>query len=292
MARITPAAALRPAALTADQIRQGIDRLEKRLETLKNFDPISVKEQFNSPELTALSASLDDALVRTFGLGTIEYQRYRDAAEFSQGPLILGGRVEIGRVRKYLADSQAKSIALLEQAIEALNERLVEIGDAPSRVVTTEPRSAEALKKVFVVHGHDGEPKHDVARFIETLGFEAIILHERPSQGRTIIEKFEEHADVGFAVILLTPDDLGRAKSDADLKPRARQNVVLELGYFIGRLGRRRVCALKQGNVEIPSDFSGVVYQPYDDNGGWKQALGRELQEAGYEIDWNLVMRR
>jgi len=144
--------------------------------------------------------------------------------------------------------------------------------------------------KVFVVHGHDEGTREAVARFIQTLGFEPIILHEQANEGRTVIEKVVAHGDVGFAVVLLTPDDEGSAKGGTP-RPRARQNVVLELGYFIGRLGRSNVCALKRGDLEIPSDFGGVVYEPFDDRGGWKQALGRELEAAGFEIDWNKVMR-
>jgi predicted nucleotide-binding protein len=116
-----------------------------------------------------------------------------------------------------------------------------------------------------------------------------IILHEQASQGRTVIEKVEAHGEVAFAVILLTPDDEGCVKG-ASPAPRARQNVLLELGYFIGRLGRQNVCAFKRGDLEIPSDFGGVVYETYDEGGGWKQALGRELQAAGFAIDWNVVM--
>lgn len=144
--------------------------------------------------------------------------------------------------------------------------------------------------KVFIVHGHDDGAREAVARFLERIGLEAIILHEQANQGRTVIEKVEAHGDVGFAVVLLTPDDEGRVKG-GDLEPRARQNVLLELGYFIGRLGRSRVCALKRGQLEIPSDFAGVVWERMDDTGGWKQALGRELQAAGHQVDWNKVMR-
>ena len=99
----------------------------------------------------------------------------------------------------------------------------------------------------------------------------------------------EAHGDVGFAVVLLTPDDEGCANGGTPA-PRARQNVVLELGYFVGRLERNRVCALKRGAVEIPSDFEGVVYVPFD-GGAWKQTLGKELAAAGFEIDWNKLMR-
>ena len=151
-------------------------------------------------------------------------------------------------------------------------------------------KSEPAARKVFVVHGHDEAARESVARFLEKLGFEPIILHEQANQGRTIIEKVEAHSDVGFAVVLLTPDDEGNARGQKP-QPRARQNVVLELGYFIGRLGRSRVMALKQGELEIPSDFHGVVYETFASGGLWKGTLGRELQAAGFEIDWNVVMR-
>ena len=99
----------------------------------------------------------------------------------------------------------------------------------------------------------------------------------------------EANSDVGFAVVLLTADDEGCVKG-GKLEPRVRQNVLLELGYFIGRLGRAKVCALKRGVVEIPSDFAGVVWESMDAGHGWKLALARELKAAGYDIDWNKVM--
>ncbi|MGU1709108.1 TIR domain-containing protein [Pseudomonas aeruginosa] len=145
-------------------------------------------------------------------------------------------------------------------------------------------------RKVFIVHGHDDGARETVARFLERIGLEAIILHEQANQGRTIIEKVVAHSDVGFAVVLLTPDDEGCVKGGTP-EPRARQNVLLELGYFIGRLGREKVCALKRGALEIPSDFAGVVWETMDSGGGWKQALARELEAAGHNIDWNKVMR-
>lgn len=115
-------------------------------------------------------------------------------------------------------------------------------------------------RKVFIVHGHDDGARETVARFLERIGLEAIILQEQANQGQTIIEKMVVHSDVGFAVVLLTPDDEGCAKGRVP-EPRARQNMLLELGYFIGRLGREKVCALKRGTLEIPSDFAGVVWE-------------------------------
>ena len=133
-------------------------------------------------------------------------------------------------------------------------------------------------KTVFVVHGRDARTKSLVSSFLKSIDLIPVILHEQSNKGRTIIEKFEQHADVEFAVVLLTPDDLGGPQSgDGVLEPRARQNVIFELGYFIGRLGRDRVCAITKGSVEIPSDYSGVLYIPLDDEGAWMTTLKMEL---------------
>jgi predicted nucleotide-binding protein len=103
--------------------------------------------------------------------------------------------------------------------------------------------------------------------------------------------RLEHHLDVAFAVILLTPDDIGGVAMDPpQLRSRARQNVVLELGLFIGALGRGRVCALHKGDLELPSDFDGVVYVPMDAAGGWRLLLAREMKQAGLAIDMNRAM--
>ncbi len=142
---------------------------------------------------------------------------------------------------------------------------------------------------VFVVHGHDMGPWAAVARFLDRLGLKPVILHEQANLGQTIIEKVEAYGDVKFAVVLLTPDDVG-SKVGGELQARPRQNVVLELGYFIGRLGRRNVCALHLGTMELPTDFAGVAWHAFDQHGGWHRALGGELKAAGFNIDWNKVM--
>lgn len=117
-------------------------------------------------------------------------------------------------------------------------------------------------------------------------------MEEQPNQGRTIIEKFEEEAQkVGFAVVLLTPDDEGRLRGgDNEYKPRARQNVIFELGYFAGVLGRHRVCALMKEDVEIPSDYDGLLYISMGDPDAWKLRLSRELREAGFDVDANALI--
>lgn len=134
----------------------------------------------------------------------------------------------------------------------------------------------------FVVHGHNQEKKFEIARFIENdLRRKAIILHEQASKGLTIIEKFESYSSVDFAVALWTADDTGKAQSEEHLKDRARQNVIFETGFFIGKLGRQNVIVLYENGVEIPSDYSGVIFIPFADN--WKDDLRKEV-EAIYQL--------
>ena len=153
-------------------------------------------------------------------------------------------------------------------------------------------RYRTGTKQIFVVHGRDDGTKAMVARVLEQLELEPIILQEQPNQGRTIIEKFEDYAQVGFAVILCTPDDVGALESAQDnLRPRPRQNVVLEWGFFLGKIGRNRVCALIKGDMEIPSDYAGVIYLPLDDAGAWQIRLVAELQNAGFPVDANKLTR-
>jgi predicted nucleotide-binding protein len=153
--------------------------------------------------------------------------------------------------------------------VDVLQAGLFRFGAAP----------APLTNRIFVVHGHDHALKDSVAELLAGFGVEPIILHREADRGRTIIEKFEQCADVGFAVVLMTPDDAVEGGG-----MRARQNVILELGYFIGKLGRNRVCALKKGRLEVPSDILGVLFTEVDDGGGWQAKLGRELLAAEYQI--------
>lgn len=145
---------------------------------------------------------------------------------------------------------------------------------------------------VFLVHGHDEGTKHGVARFLERLGITPVILQEQVNRGMTVIEKFEEFAKrAGFAVVLLTPDDFGYPVGREEEKQhRARQNVVLELGFFSAKLGREKTFVLIKGDVEMPSDILGLVYEKIDVSEGWKIKLARELRSAGFEVDMNRVV--
>ncbi|WP_083649872.1 TIR domain-containing protein [Amycolatopsis sp. CB00013] len=189
--------------------------------------------------------------------------------------------------QSYFDDVRERGV---RNAVAILQAALLDVelsGGAP------EPAHEEraASSDVFIVHGQDEARKHEVARFIQKLtGNEPKILHEQANSGQTIIEKFEEHAaTAAYAVVIATGDDLGRAKVAEKDRLRARQNVVFELGFFFGKLGRSRVAFLYEENVELPSDINGVVYISLDPAGAWKAALAREMESAGVGIDWSAL---
>jgi predicted nucleotide-binding protein len=146
---------------------------------------------------------------------------------------------------------------------------------------------------IFVVHGHDTEARAAVELFLTRLGFKPIVLSDQPGRGATVIEKLEKYgAPIEYAVVILTGDDKGRAAGDPPRKdqPRARQNVILELGYFLGTLKRHRVAALYEEGVELPSDYKGVEYIPFHAaSTEWKLKLARELKAAGFDVDFNKI---
>ncbi len=149
-----------------------------------------------------------------------------------------------------------------------------------------------ASGRVFIVHGHDSELKTELEVFLKNSGLDPIVLHRQPDQGATLLEKFERHSDVGFAFILLTPDDvaftvdqLAEPEAKRRLEKRARQNVIFEFGFFVGRLDRSRVCCLYKGDVTLPSDLNGLVYKKVSESvESLGYALLKELRAAGYAI--------
>jgi predicted nucleotide-binding protein len=163
----------------------------------------------------------------------------------------------------------------------ALQEKQAGVG----LMTTTQSKSGaeDYSNKVFIVHGQDEILKVQVSHLIYQLGLQPVILHDQPNGGRTIVEKLEAHSNVGFAVVLLTPDDMGYSAIDgaSKVRPRARQNVIMELGFFMAKITRGRVCALYVDGVDVPSDFHGVLYVKLDAHGAWKTLLARELDNAG-----------
>lgn len=256
-----------------------LDRLLEQIRVLRaeSYDSdLDTLEQRGSMYLEMIYGKNSDEILAVRQI--IADVRASDASNFEE----FEADFEDGRRRLVTLLQIAKEKEDLEQNYRKPDKALSERSSQP----------APPTNSVFVVHGHDGEVREAVARVIERLGLEAIILHEKTNKGRTIVEKLVEESDkAGFAVVLLTPDDVGR-KRDADTqqdRPRARQNVVLELGYFLGKLGRSRVMAIykPEDNFEIPSDYDGVVYSEFDAATSWRYRLAEELRAAGYRIDLN-----
>ena len=234
-----------------------IQRLQKALDAIEDLKQL----RSSSPEFQKWRRNTEIAIANTFDEDS---RHVRDFTSISYvSPIVTSGTTESDYQRWYISGLKS-AIPILESMIEEVDEYWEDdslIGVSKSDKKT----SPEHLRDVFIIHGRDEGTKETVARFITKLQLNPIILHEQPNQGQTIIEKFERHAEVAFAIALLTPDDIGSlVGEEQSLKPRARQNVIFELGYFTGKLHRGRVCALTKGNVEIPSDYDGVLYIPFD----------------------------
>jgi predicted nucleotide-binding protein len=237
------------------------------------------------PEFQAWLADVKIALSRFYGQESEEYARFK-SIWFTTGSF-------------YPGQPKAEIVEAFDSGIEQarlfLNSRIEDWSLAAVPAPKTRDQLIVNRKDVFVVHGHNHGMKETVARLLSKLGLNPIILHEQADEGNTIIEKFEKHANVSFAVAVFSGDDLAVAKRDTSatkrveesLRVRARQNVVLEFGYFLGALGRRNVVAVVEEGVETPSDYSGVLYIPFDANDGWRLRLVKELKAAGLDVDAN-----
>lgn len=217
---------------------------------------------------------IPDAPNWTWFVPIIAVTNYADRQEY-----IIADGADFLLNKKTIESGDGLLSAVVEKLIEKF-ENLLNLQSVPQI-----NKGRKDVKKVFIVHGHDDAIKQEVARTMEHLKLKPIILHEQANQGRTIIEKFEANgSDVGFAIILLTADDVGRLKTEGgeDNKPRARQNVVFEMGYFMSLLSRSHVVVLYEENVELPSDISGILYIPY--NKGWELEIVKELKACGYNV--------
>lgn len=178
------------------------------------------------------------------------------------------------------------------KALEMTLQAVTEDSFGELRTSTSNATSPSLSNKVFIVHGHDHGLKTDIERFIHQIGLEPIVLHRQADKGLTIIEKFEEHSDVGYAFILLTPDEVAYTIDQETVddgvrikERRARPNVIFEFGYFVGKLGRNRVCCIYKEGVELPSDLSGLIYKKVADTIETQAfSIIRELKAAGFSI--------
>jgi predicted nucleotide-binding protein len=256
-----------------------------KLETLAEQAEETQKHGRGSLEFTQWYQAVKGALANIFGDAS------RHLREFNNIPFTLSFWHD-GTPDSDFEDEFQRGMRVAISYLKAMQEEVAEYWEEPEMPPKLPDVSkVSRSRKVFVVHGHDHGLKEAVARFVSQLGLDPVILHEQPNQGRTIMEKFEHNAEVGFAVVLLTADDIGAAKKTAEqLRDRARQNVVFEFGYFIGKLGRKHVCGLVCPGIEIPSDVLGVLYIPVDESGQWRLLLIKELKAVWQDLDANLAI--
>jgi predicted nucleotide-binding protein len=256
----------------------------KRLQRLLDQIPEIRSRGHSSPEISTWQGNVKIVLSELYGEDSLIFKEF-DGIWFSP-IMIYSGQPESDFVMA-LNSGLDHARGFLHSRISDLQESVgLEIqGSSGDSAVFS-----QSSRRIFVVHGHDHGNKEMVARFLGGLDLEPVVLHEQADQGKTIIEKFEAHAsDVRCAVVILTADDIASSKATPEQKEfRARQNVILELGFFVGKLGRDRTFALVENGVTLPSDIHGLVYIPLD-AGGWKLHLVRELKAAGLQVDANRV---
>lgn len=212
-------------------------------------------------------------LIKTFGEKSHEYEYFQHTS-FSLGVYTLS------TPDSAFVEACTNGLRITRDVLSTYLDEMEE--ELPKRNIKA--KVSTNFSKVFIVHGHDGELKEAVARLIEQQSIETIILSNKTNEGKTIIEKIEHYSDVSAAICLFTADDKGKAKSEKSLSDRARQNVVFEAGYFMGKLGRNRMVIVAESNVELPSDMSGMVYTNKSD---WKVEVLKELKSMGFAIDFN-----
>jgi predicted nucleotide-binding protein len=259
----------------------GIDLLKGQIQRAKEM---LAARPINDDRYSAWENTTTDYLIKSFGAGSPNIDRVAEIGKY--GFSVMNKSEDWWE--KHHAESLQSQLTMLDSMAELLQTEInISARMKKQDLYTTPPVS----RRVFIVHGHNEAIREATARFVEKLGLIAVILHEQPNKGRTIIEKFSDHSDVEFAIVLLTADDRGGPISSSyeQQMPRARQNVILELGFFIGRLCRTHVCALYQDGVEIPSDYNGVLFIKLDEAGAWKALVAKELKAAGLDVDMNNV---
>lgn len=262
-----------------ERIVEGEELLKRNIQTVEDFEKL--KSDYSSWHDYNL-----ELLKQSFNEPYNEYRKSYDQVGSWGGIFIGGGRTSPAQELKEFNDKFNSKIDNLKKLVQKAD--LLKSSEVEATVAVQDDQELNK-SQVFIVHGHDDLAKVETARFIEKLGFEPIILHEQASSGQTIIEKIETYSNVGFGVVLYTPCDIGAKKGDeTELRHRARQNVVFEHGYLIGKIGRENVAALVKGDVETPNDISGVVYISMDND--WKLDLAKELRNSGYSVDMNKVI--
>lgn len=276
---------------TADEIRERYKSFdEKAIRELKSFPCLFVIENEESESRIGHITDIrvrQNTVVIHFEFDLIFPPLRIGAIEDLRTDIDLG-RWELSRTHWAVKDEPIFDILLRKSYISQQQLEAYQALKQPSvqMVLPTGPSGQHVFNtsQVFIVHGHDDLAKLEMADFIEDLGLEPIILHMQASAGRTIIEKIEHYSNVGFGIVLYTPCDVGSKVGALNGNYRARQNVVFEHGYLIGKLGRPRVAAVVKDTVETPNDISGVVYVALDQQCTWKEELKMEMRSVGYDV--------
>lgn len=244
-----------------------------------NFDNFAIFNSRNFPmsftsDYAAWKVKTETFLNSTFGRSSPLFENFKEADKIHV----------LGNYEDKFNQQIASFLGILEAAIDTLEFE-------PQKM--TENTTTPTNNKVFIVHGHDERMKEQLEIFLREVGLESVVLHRQADEGQTVIEKFERHSDVGYAFILLTPDDIGypvaeEAKSDEQRakEKRARQNVIFEFGYFVAKLSRRRVCCLYKRGVALPTDISGIIYKEVTST---VESIGisilKDLRAVGYQVN-------
>lgn len=266
-------------------MEESVTAIERLLETgyQFSFENFSTKSERGFPKAfvptwTAWRARVSGAIRSLFGEDSAAFAMVTTA---ERAQLLGNGRDNFNHAHSHYMGALMAALETLQN--DTFNELLKQ---------ETALAAKDLTNKVFIVHGHDDAAKAELEIILRDMGLEPIVLHRQADEGRTIIEKFEAHADVGFAFILLTPDEVAYVRAE-EAKPdnerhkemRARPNVIWEFGYFVGRLSRRRTCCLYRGDVTLPSDLDGLIYKQFNktvEEVGY--SIRKELTAAGYKL--------
>lgn len=277
--------------LSVAQLDLAIKWIESRISEIEN---LVSQQTISFQEVKEIESNIYESIVSIFGSESIEEGKFRklDIWEMSKFRAGLFRKADfshlLAEINSVVVKLRGVLVRLQERREKALLTTNVSIMSATNSMMLSQVSKKAAISRdVFIVHGHDAAAKDAVARVVLSLGLRPVILNEKESEGSlTIIEKLENCSSIEYAIVLLTPDDVGYALIEPDeVRYRARQNVILELGYFLAMLSRERVHVLYKGNIEIPSNFSGVVNTEMDKYGAWKHRVAKELSIVWNDID-------
>lgn len=195
-------------------------------------------------------------------------------------------------------DQERKLEKELSKWEDELKEKEDEIDQREKEIQKKEEEQEKKRKEeklgndILVVHSHDDEAKDMTLGFIDELGLNPIILRDTPDSGTELFDRFEDHKNIGFAIVVLNPDDIGETKIErCELRHRVNQSLIFELGFLVGKLGWNRVCALYEEGIDIPASNEGIIYVQMDKEGKWKKTIAREIKTAELEVEADKIIQ-